>query len=77
MIEVLFFAELQEEIGNNKIWMEAAGMTIADLKKRCLDRYKLTQLDHAMIALNEEYATDDMLLANGDTVAFIPPVSGG
>jgi len=30
-----------------------------------------------MIAVNEEYASSDQVLKEGDTVAIIPPVSGG
>lgn len=77
MVDVLFFAELQEEAGTDKISMEADGMTIADLKELCSKEYKLKHLDQAMVALNEEYAKEDTLLASGDTIAFIPPVSGG
>jgi molybdopterin converting factor small subunit len=29
------------------------------------------------IAINESYATDDMLIQENDVVAIIPPVSGG
>ncbi|MBI4470607.1 MAG: molybdopterin converting factor subunit 1 [Acidobacteria bacterium] len=33
--------------------------------------------DRLLVAVNEEYATPETLLRNGDTVALIPPVSGG
>ena len=39
--------------------------------------YNLTQLDHVMTAVNEEYALPTDMLSSGDIVAFIPPVSGG
>ena len=32
---------------------------------------------HLVVAVNEEYARWDRLLADGDTVVFVPPVSGG
>jgi sulfur-carrier protein len=32
---------------------------------------------HVRIARNEEFAEDDDPLADGDVVAFIPPVAGG
>jgi MoaE-MoaD fusion protein len=30
-----------------------------------------------IIAVNEEYATDDVTISEGDEVAVIPPVAGG
>jgi molybdopterin synthase sulfur carrier subunit len=30
-----------------------------------------------MVAVNEEYASDDTALKDQDIVAFLPPVSGG
>ncbi|WP_174612775.1 molybdopterin converting factor subunit 1 [Virgibacillus ihumii] len=77
MVDVLFFAELQEAAGSNKVTVEADGLTLMELKKNLLNTYELNGLDKAMIAINEEYAQNDAVLRTGDTVAFIPPVSGG
>ncbi|MFC4559290.1 molybdopterin converting factor subunit 1 [Virgibacillus kekensis] len=77
MIDVLFFAELQEKVGSEKVSMEADGLSVADLKQKLTQEYSSLKLDHAMIAVNEEYAQEATVLNNGDTVAFIPPVSGG
>jgi len=77
MINVLLFAHLQEEIGKEKIILNETGITVAQLKQRLVDDYGLKKLDNVMIAINEEYARDNDLIQNGDTVALIPPVSGG
>lgn len=77
MIKVLFFAELQDQAGVDKITVDAAGLTVKQLKKEHLKKYDLLTIDSAMIAINEEYAEEDTVLQNGDVVAFIPPVSGG
>lgn len=77
MIEVLLFAQLQEAAGKNKIEMEANGLTIARLKEKLKQEYGLSQIDRAMAALNEEYQPEETLIQEGDTIAFIPPVSGG
>lgn len=77
MVNVLFFAELQEAAGQEKVSLQADGLTVKELKEKILSEYALNQLDQAMIAVNEEYASADAVLKTGDTVAFIPPVSGG
>lgn len=77
MVDVLFFAELQEVVGDEKLSFQAEGMTVKELKASALAKYNLANIDSAMIAVNEEYADEDTVLASGDIVAFIPPVSGG
>ncbi|GAA0593055.1 molybdopterin converting factor subunit 1 [Virgibacillus siamensis] len=77
MVDVLFFAELQDAAGSNKVSLEANGLTLTELKKNLVSTYELNSLDKAMIAVNEEYAQNDVVLQTGDVVAFIPPVSGG
>lgn len=77
MIDVLFFAELQEVVGKEKITLEADGITVSELKTDYLSMYNLENIDHAMTAINEEYADEATIIKSGDVVAFIPPVSGG
>lgn len=33
--------------------------------------------DSLTLALNEEYIESEIVLKNGDTIALIPPISGG
>ncbi|HLR74473.1 MAG TPA: molybdopterin converting factor subunit 1 [Virgibacillus sp.] len=77
MIEILFFADLQEAVGKSKITIDDDGITVNELKDKWLATYELPTLDQAMVAINEEYATEDAVISRGDVVAFIPPVSGG
>lgn len=78
MIQVLLFAGFREAIGEDYIQWSPAPLTVADLKAGLQKTYKnLPAMDHVMIAINEEYAFDDMKIQAGDTVAIIPPVSGG
>ncbi|WP_026695936.1 molybdopterin converting factor subunit 1 [Peribacillus kribbensis] len=77
MIKVLFFAFLKEAAGRESMEVEMSGETLADLKKKLSQEYRIENLETVMAAVNEEFAPDDTVLEEGDTVAFIPPVSGG
>jgi sulfur-carrier protein len=65
MINVLFFAAIREEAGVEQVTVDKQ------------DTYKLSSLKQTMTAVNEEFVTDEETIGTGDTVAFIPPVSGG
>lgn len=77
MVEVLFFAELQEAVGSEKLSFEGEGLTVTEFKNVHLEKYNFKTLDQAMVAINEEYASENTVLKSGDVLAFIPPVSGG
>src|SRR5690625_1252252 len=77
MIDVLFFAELHEAVGENKLSFDVENITVNELKSTWLEKYHAESLDKAMIAVNEEYVGEETVLQRGDVVAFIPPVSGG
>jgi len=51
---------------------------VLELKKKLLLKFpKLKNIEEFAIAVNEEYAEDDLVLRENDVVAIIPPVSGG
>lgn len=78
MIELLFFAQLREEVGAASLTIDASDITVEQIKKQYLSKYNIDEsLKSAMVAVNEEYAPEDTLVRAGDKVAFIPPVSGG
>ncbi|RAK17015.1 molybdopterin synthase sulfur carrier subunit [Anoxybacillus vitaminiphilus] len=76
MITILFFAHLQEAIGKERIQLNCAPLAVKQLKNHLESEYNI-DLQHVMVAVNEEYASESELIHPGDTVAFIPPVSGG
>ncbi|BDG33204.1 molybdopterin converting factor subunit 1 [Parageobacillus thermoglucosidasius] len=76
MITLLFFAHLQEAVGEERVVLSSVPETVRALKKEVESRYHI-DLNQVMVAVNEEYARDDWTLHPGDVVAFIPPVSGG
>lgn len=76
MITLLFFAYLKEAVGKERLQLDYQPVTVKQLKQQLATDYGL-DLQHVMVAINEEYAKEDQVLQAGDIVAFIPPVSGG
>ncbi|OWT50747.1 molybdopterin converting factor subunit 1 [Bacillus sp. K2I17] len=78
MITILLFANLREEIGSDQLIIsEKQEMTVQQLKEWLKASYCLQLLDRVMVAVNEEFVTDEEMIKAGDIVALIPPVSGG
>ncbi|WP_156855716.1 molybdopterin converting factor subunit 1 [Oceanobacillus sp. AG] len=77
MIKVLLFAELQETTGRANLDIPVQNITVRQLKEKLKINYPQLNLHDVMTAINEEYAKEDDAITSGDTVAFIPPVSGG
>jgi len=54
------------------------GITILELKSKLEADYPaLKKLRSYLVAVNDEYAADDLVLTLHDEIAVIPPVSGG
>ncbi|WP_433959720.1 molybdopterin converting factor subunit 1 [Cytobacillus horneckiae] len=77
MNKLLFFAHLKDEAGAETLSIDVSGKTIAELKTIVSEQHGLTKIDSVMTAINEEFAEDDDIIQQGDTIAFIPSVSGG
>ena len=76
MINILFFAKLQEEIGPS-LQFDCTQCTVQAVKDYVLHCYPHVMLDSTMVAINEQFASADDFVTAGDVVAFLPPVSGG
>ncbi len=81
MIKVLYFAHLREQLGVGSEEMEAAA-DIAELKSRLRSRGgdwadAFGEGSRVMAAVNQEMANPDTTIADGNEVAFFPPVTGG
>lgn len=77
MNKVMFFAHLRDAVGEEFLTLPLSGKTVAELKEMLSKTYPILKLDTVMTAINEEFATNDEVINDGDVVAFIPPVSGG
>lgn len=74
-VHIRLFAGLREQAGASEVALELPeGARVADA---------LAQLQHltgglpVVMAVNQEYADEQLPLATGDELALIPPVSGG
>jgi molybdopterin synthase sulfur carrier subunit len=76
MIKVQFFAHLREKVGQDELMLDFKKISVKDLLEELANSYQL-QTDTFMVAVNEEYADIEDVILEGDTVALIPPVSGG
>ncbi|WP_433772489.1 molybdopterin converting factor subunit 1 [Bacillus wiedmannii] len=78
MITILLFANLREEVGLDRLVnLEKEEMNVGQLKNWLKESYHLQSLDTVMVAVNEEFVTNEEMIKTGDIVALIPPVSGG
>jgi sulfur-carrier protein len=77
MNKVLFFAHLRDAVGEEFLSVDASGKTVEELKADLSAKYNLPKMDTVMTAVNEEFASNDEIIRDGDEIAFIPPVSGG
>lgn len=78
-IKLLFFGITSDLVGKNTITFNLnEDATVKILKDKLILIYSaLKNINEFAIAVNEEYANDDVIINNGDVVAIIPPVSGG
>jgi sulfur-carrier protein len=79
MVHILLFASLAQQAGMQKVSLEIAkSVPIVQIRSQLQARFpSLKGLDDSLAALNEEYVDENEMVKPGDTIAFIPPVSGG
>jgi molybdopterin synthase catalytic subunit len=80
LVSVLLFASLRDAAGDRiEVRLDAAPATVADLLQQCAAQYPRLApwIPHLRVAVNLLYAGPEQIVADGDEVAFIPPVSGG
>jgi molybdopterin converting factor subunit 1 len=79
-IDVLFFAVLRERLGRERQVIELpAGATVAGLLEQLAGEHPQLPplLRRIQVAVNRSMVKPEHVLAAGDEVALIPPVSGG
>lgn len=82
MLTVKYFARLREQLGSGEQIPFAAGLTLGALRDQLIacGGAHAQALDRAAFlrcARNQQMAEESELLADGDEIAFFPPVTGG
>ena len=78
-VNILLFGITKDIVGKQKLQMELPmATTLAEFKTILSEKYpELIELNSMAIAVNSEYATNEIVLQFNDEIALIPPVSGG
>ena len=78
-ITVLYFASLADKShkGSEPLTLET-GTSLTELYDSLQNHYQFRQQPAELrVAINDEFASWDEAIKDGDTIAFIPPVAGG
>ena len=77
-VTVRLFARYREIVRDAEITVEVGdGATVVILIEKLVGKYPDFPADPHMVAVNAEYVEPEMILHEGDEVAFFPPFSGG
>ncbi len=79
-VRLLFFATFKDRAGCAQVDLDIPeNASVADIKTQLAGLYPALSplLNHALVAVNQNYAFDDDQVPNGAEVALFPPVSGG
>lgn len=72
------FGITKDILGARENIIEVKGQTVASLRQELIQKYpELMGLRSLLIAVNDAYADDTVILSEKDEIALIPPVSGG
>ncbi len=77
-IKILFFGKLKDTWKTSKLNYQTSSKTTEDLYQELLTKaIGEPHKDSIKVAINDEFVNWSSPLNNGDTVAFLPPASGG
>ncbi|MCG6965912.1 MAG: molybdopterin converting factor subunit 1 [Chromatiaceae bacterium] len=82
MIRVLYFASLRDRLGRADETLSERPATVAELRAALVARGGIwgdvfADGQRVLAAVNQEMASAEQVLNEGDEVGFFPPVTGG
>ena len=82
MVTVRFFALLKEMAGKEELEFPLKGeMPLKDFMNKLEDTMpdivEMVRKRRVLVSVNQEFATMDTIIKDGDEIALLPPFSGG
>jgi molybdopterin synthase sulfur carrier subunit len=82
MIRVLFFAQLREQLQCDGLTIEfTMPISVSELREELIQKNPhwndFLSNEKLLFAVNQTLVKSNQLIADGDEVAFFPPVTGG
>jgi len=78
-MKIKCFGIAKDITATSDLTIKAAGISnVADLRQWLNNHYPaFANMKSCMIAVNQEYADNNLLISDQDEIAIIPPVAGG
>lgn len=77
-LTIHLFAAYREAVGSRQVKLQVhPEATVAEVWQALQAQYPGLRTPRPAAAVNEDYATLDTVVHDGDDIAFLPPVSGG
>ena len=77
-IKILYFAQLADLAGKAEEVRECSSITTMELYKQLAQEYQLPhKFSQLQVAINHELCAHKKELNDGDSIAFLPPMTGG
>jgi molybdopterin converting factor subunit 1 len=77
-LHITYFAILREQSGRSEETVDTAAATAREFYEELRARHRFSlPVSRLRVAVNGEFASWDTTLADGQRIAFIPPVAGG
>ena len=79
-VRTFFFATLRDRVGVRSVEVQIPSQTnVATFKTILVEKFPALNgfVNHALVAVNQEYAFDDAVIPYEAEIALFPPVSGG
>lgn len=75
--QILFFGRIAELTGKNNEYYSGDQITVQSIKDWVLRRYPELSNETFKVAVNKNFIADDIQIADGSEIAFLPPFAGG